>query len=65
MKDTVIDMELELRGLSHIMEDNLKNKLTPGCQLLVKQLLCLGALPTCSNGGEICTGDSSVSHDIT
>ena len=41
------DMELELLGSLH----KVPGELTPGCELLARQLLCMGALPTCRNSG--------------
>ena len=43
-----MDVELELRGSMHALED----ELTPGCELVAMQLLCYGALPVCSDNGE-------------
>ena len=45
-------MELELRGTLHAVQE----ELTPGCEMLARQLLCSGALPTCENGSECVSG---------
>ena len=44
MKDSIADMELELRGALHSVQDE---QLSPGCELAVLELLCHGALPVC------------------
>ncbi|CAI8014729.1 Tyrosine-protein kinase receptor cam-1 [Geodia barretti] len=49
LKDSVADMELELRGTLHAVQE----ELTPGCEMLARQLLCSGALPTCENGNKL------------
>ena len=48
VKDSITEMELELRGGLHSVQND---QLSPGCELAVLELLCYGALP-------ICLGDS-------
>lgn len=50
VRDSIADMELELRGSLHALQD----ELTPGCEMVIMQLLCYGALPICSDDGEWC-----------
>ena len=48
VKDSIADMELELRGAIHMVQDSL----TKGCKQALLQLLCYGALPTCIENSE-------------
>ena len=57
LKDSVSGMELELRGTLHKIHGALQlagSELTPGCELVTRQLLCRGALPNCLDTSE-CT----------
>ena len=54
VKDSIADMELELRGALHSVQDE---RLSPGCELAVLELLCYGALP-------VCMGDSKTWNAI-
>ena len=53
VKDSIADMELELRGALHSVQGD---ELLPGCERAVLELLCYGALP-------ICVGDSKTCSD--
>ena len=48
VKDSLGDMELELRGSLHAVQ----SELTPGCERTLLQLLCYGAMPTCNSGSK-------------
>ena len=47
-RDSVETLELDLKVILHLVQDEPSH----GCELVAKQLLCAGALPTCRDNGE-------------